>query len=65
MADTSPTTDGTAMVDTALTFTNNGQMLHVSLPFVNELISLLSSLSSNFEEDLARISSEQRQAERT
>lgn len=57
--------DRTDTTATALAYTGGGRLLHVSLPFVNDLISLLSTLPSSFEEDLARISSEQRYAERT
>ncbi|KAK7183034.1 hypothetical protein DPSP01_006016 [Paraphaeosphaeria sporulosa] len=63
MAKPSPSTDRTDATATALTHADSGRLLHVSLPFINDLISLLSTLASSFEGDLARISSEQRVAE--
>ncbi|KAJ4291872.1 hypothetical protein N0V90_009768 [Kalmusia sp. IMI 367209] len=46
-----------------LIYTRNG-ILYLSLSFLNDLITLLSTLPAAFEEALTRISVEQREAER-
>ena len=54
--------DTTISADPSLTYYRSGHIENISLSFVNDLITLLSTLDSTFEEDLARISSEQHQA---
>lgn len=61
MASNPSATERTDASAPATTYTSGG-LLHVSLTFTNDLVKLLSTLSS-FDEELARISSEQRAAD--
>lgn len=65
MASNPPATERPNTPVKAVTYTSSShaRLLHVSLTLINDLISLLTTLPSSFEEYLARVAFERREAD--